>query len=63
MSEKPNSKVLINDAIVQDIGAAVRKLAYGTILITVHDQKISQIEIAEKKRFDDVWKVDAGGGI
>ncbi len=60
MSFKKN---IINDAIIKDISDAVGELSYGTIIITVHNQKIAQIEVSQKKRFDDVWKSEGGGGI
>ena len=58
-----SSKELINDSIIKDIRDSVSKLAYGTVTITVHNKKITQIEVAEKRRFDNVWIVEEGGGI
>lgn len=65
MSLKQNSKNIniINDSIIKDIRDAVEELSYGTVIITVHNKRITQIEIAKKQRFDDVWKVEEGGGI
>lgn len=63
MGIKENSIKVLNDAIINDISAAVESLDYGEINIKVHNKKIIQIEIAEKKRFDDVWKLEEGGGI
>jgi hypothetical protein len=63
MSIHQNSKDFINDAIIRDIKDAVDKLKYGTVTITVHNKKITQVEVAEKKRFDNVWVVEEGGGI
>ena len=63
MSKKANSKNIVNDAIIKDIAQAVGSLEYGTVTLKVHDRKIIQVEVAEKKRFDDVWKVEEGGGI
>ena len=64
MSQKKNSNELsINDAIVKDIAAAVAGLDYGSVLIKVHSAKIVQIEVTERKRFDEFWKVEKGGGI
>jgi hypothetical protein len=63
MSLKQNSESIINDAIIKDIRDAVGELAYGTVIITVHNRKITQIEVSQKKRFDDVWKIEGGGGI
>ncbi|MBF0484343.1 MAG: YezD family protein [Candidatus Omnitrophica bacterium] len=63
MSNKFNSKKIINDSIIKDISGAVEKLGYGTVVVTVHNKKITQVEVAEKQRFDDIWKVEEGGGI
>jgi hypothetical protein len=63
MGAKEHSKKLINDSIIKEISDAVESLEYGTIVISVHDKKITQVEVAEKRRFDDVWKIEGGGGI
>jgi len=34
-----------------EIAAALDSLSYGTITITIHDSKLVQIEVTEKKRF------------
>ena len=58
-----NVKKLVNDSIIKEISNAVEGLEYGDIHITVHNKKIVQIEISKKQRFDDVWKIEGGGGI
>ena len=63
MSLKQHPKNIVNDAIIKEINDAVGTLEYGAVTFKVHDRKIIQIEIAEKKRFDDIWKVEEGGGI
>jgi hypothetical protein len=64
MNGKKNStENQVNDAIVNDIRDAVLGLDYGTVTIKVHNAKIVQIEITQKKRFDDNWKFEKGGGI
>ena len=63
MSTKQGARKILNDTIIKEISDAVESLEYGTITINVHNKKITQIEIAEKKRFDDVWKIEEGGGI
>jgi len=60
---KQNSRNIVNDAIIKDIATAIGSLEYGTVTIKVHENKIIQIEVTEKKRFDDVWRVEGGGGI
>jgi hypothetical protein len=63
MGIKENARKVLNDSIVKEISDAVESLEYGTITIKVHAAKITQIETAEKKRFDDIWKIEKGGGI
>jgi hypothetical protein len=63
MATQQNSKKILNDAIIKEISDAVDSLEYGEVAIKVHNNKIIQIEIAERKRFDDVWKLEEGGGI
>ena len=57
------TKNIVNDAIIKDIAQAVDSLEYGTVTVKVHDRKITQVEVAQRKRFEDVWKVEEGGGI
>jgi hypothetical protein len=63
VSLKSSSKNIVNDAIIKDIAQAVDSLEYGTVTLKVHDRKITQVEVAERKRFDDIWRVEEGGGI
>jgi hypothetical protein len=63
MGTKQNSKKFLNDSIIKEISDAVESLEYGEVNIKVHNKKIIQLEIAEKKRFDDIWKIEEGGGI
>jgi hypothetical protein len=57
------SKNIVNDAIIKEISDSVHDLKYGVVTITINDSKIVQIDISKKNRFDDVWKVEGGGGI
>jgi hypothetical protein len=63
MVKATKEKNIVNDAIIKDIAEAVENLKFGTIAIKVHGSKITQIEVTERKRFDDVWHVNEGGGI
>jgi len=63
MDKDPQKKSIINDAIIKELSGAVHDLKYGTINITVHNSRIVQVEVSEKKRFDDVWTIEEGGGI
>ena len=60
---KNNNESAINDAIVRDISNAIAGLDYGTVTIKVHNSKIVQVEITQKKRFDDARQFEKGGGI
>jgi len=56
-------KNIVNDAIIKEVSDAVGGLEYGTVTVKVHDRKIIQVEVSEKKRFDEAWKIEEGGGI
>lgn len=36
---------------IRSVLNAVRNLTFGTIAITIHDSKIVQVDVTEKKRF------------
>ena len=64
MSEKKdNNEYATNDAIIRDIRNAIAGLDYGTVTIKLHNSKIVQVEITQKKRFDGGGLVEKGGGI
>ncbi len=42
---------------------AVRRLTYGTITLRVHNAKVTQMEITEKRRFDEHPGFEKGDGI
>lgn len=63
MDLKNRPKNIINDAIIKDINDTIGPLEYGTVTIKVHNSKIIQVEVAEKKRFEDIWHIEGGGGI
>lgn len=52
-----------NDSIAKEIAASILGIEYGSVLIKVHDAKIVQVEVTQRKRFDEFWKVEKGGGI
>ena len=56
---------IVNDAILKDIADKVHGIELGTITISVFDSRIVQVDITttEKRRFDDVWLLENGGGI
>jgi hypothetical protein len=47
---------------LKDIMDAVNRLDYGIITIKIHDSKIVQLEITQKKRYDE-GTFEKGGGI
>jgi hypothetical protein len=54
-------KDVLPEAVLRELRNAVARLKYGTITIKVHGSKVAQIEIAEKKRFDDAGLCDGEG--
>jgi len=56
---------IVNDAIIKDIVEMVHGIDLGTITISVYGAGIVQVDVTttQKKRFDDVWLPEDGGGI
>ncbi|MFA7255691.1 MAG: YezD family protein [Candidatus Omnitrophota bacterium] len=54
-------KNIVNDAILKEISDAIHRLAFGTVTIKINQSKIVQIEVAESKRFDNVWPLEGSG--
>jgi hypothetical protein len=63
MGTGQESARVINDALLKDIRDAVGSIEYGVITIKVHASKIVQIDVTERKRYDDIWRVEEGAGI
>ncbi len=61
--KKNNNEQSANDAVIKNIADAVAGLDYGSVVIKVHNAKIVQVEVTERKRFDEFWNVEKGGGI
>lgn len=51
------------DHVLEELVKAIRRLTYGTITIKVHNAKITQMEITEKRRFDEQPDFEKGDGI
>ena len=49
--------------ILEEIRQAIDSLEFGVVTVKVHGNKVIQVEVTEKKRFDDLWKLEGGGGI
>lgn len=41
----------VSDEIIQELTNAIQRLRYGSVEITVHDGRVTQIERREKVRF------------
>jgi len=61
--QKQFKRNIVNDAILKEISEAIHRLTFGTVTIKINNSKIVQIEVAENRRFDEVWSVEGGGGI
>jgi len=57
------STEVLTDSVLEELVKAIRRLTYGTITIKVHNAKITQLEITEKKRFDEQPGFEKGDGI
>lgn len=53
----------IHDAIIQDVGNAIKGINNGLITISIKDSKIVQIEVNKTKQYFDIWEIEEGGGI
>ncbi|WP_205317667.1 YezD family protein [Oceanobacillus zhaokaii] len=42
---------IIDNKKIEDIVLAIRNLEYGSLVITVHEGEITQVETTEKKRY------------
>jgi len=51
------------DEVLEELMKAVRRLTYGTITMRVHNAKVTQMEITEKRRFDEHPGFEKGDGI
>ncbi len=51
ISAKTNSSQAVTQEILQEIVNAIESLRFGSVEITIHDGKITQIERREKFRF------------
>ncbi|MBU1862841.1 MAG: YezD family protein [Candidatus Omnitrophica bacterium] len=42
----------IDRKIINEIGQAIDQIRYGEVIVTIHNDKVVQIEKREKKRFE-----------
>ncbi len=62
-TNKHESGDVSTDAVVQELKRDIEALKYGTVTIKVHNGRITQVEITEKRRFDVSVEFEKGGGI
>jgi len=53
----------LTNEVLEELVKAIRRLTYGTITLKVHNAKITQMEITEKRRFDEQPGFEKGDGI
>lgn len=60
-----SEKNIVNDAILKDLADKIHGIEFGTVIVSVFDSRIVQIDITrtEKRRFDEVWVLENGEGI
>ena len=57
MTNKPGN--ILNDAIAKEAFERLAELENGQVTITVQNSRIVQVETAEKKRFDELWRIES----
>lgn len=50
-----------NERVNSRINSALKGIRYGSLILTIHDSRIVQIERIEKSRFDDLYLTDGEG--
>ena len=50
--ERSDVMVNVKDELVQQIIAQLKDIQYGTLLITVHNDEVTQLDVTKKQRFD-----------
>jgi len=63
MGSAQESREALMDEVLEELVKAIRRLTYGTITLKVHNAKITQMEITEKRRFDELPGFEKGDGI
>jgi|GEM_PF-2485504 len=46
-----NNSTQVSDEVIREVARAIEQLRYGSVEITVHDSRVTQIERREKTRF------------
>lgn len=63
MVNKQESRDVSTDAVIRELKKAIEALKYGMVAIKVHNGKITQVEITEKRRFNGPLEFEKGDGI
>jgi hypothetical protein len=63
MVNKQESRDVSTNTVIQELKEAIEVLKYGLIAIKVHNGKITQMEITEKRRFNEPREFEKGDGI
>jgi hypothetical protein len=63
MVNKQETRDVSTDAVIQELKKAIETLKYGMVAIKVHNGKITQVEITEKRRFNEPLEFEKGDGI
>jgi hypothetical protein len=63
MTDRRESRNVPADAVIREIARAVETLEFGVVTIKVHHGKITQVEITEKRRFNEALDFEKGSGI
>jgi hypothetical protein len=63
MVNKQESRDVSTDTVIQELKKAIEALKYGMVTIKVHNGKITQVEITEKRRFNEPLEFEKGDGI
>jgi hypothetical protein len=51
------------DWLAAKVLSSLKGIRYGSVVLTVHDSRVVQIERVERSRLDDLNSVEKGGGI
>ncbi|OPY68430.1 MAG: hypothetical protein A4E57_01767 [Syntrophorhabdaceae bacterium PtaU1.Bin034] len=63
MNKGSGERNIVSDIILEEIKQSINSIDFGDVLIKVHAGRVIQIEVTDKKRFDDLWELEDGGGI
>lgn len=63
MDNKTRRRNKVDDETLNQIRNMIESLQFGSLTIKVHEGEIVQVEVTEKRRFDDSSRFEDGGGI